>query len=126
VAGHNSLREITRDHIQRELPAEGSDRALVRQALRSLFTVLKARRLVFTNPTAHIRTGRPETREPLPMPVSVLREALHSEQPARALHQHPPPPGTGQIEPYLLYCPDLAFDGLVSGQPCSVCHARVV
>lgn len=84
AAGHNSLREITRDHIQRELPAEGSDRALVGQALRSLFTVLKARRLVFTNPTTHIRTGRPETRDPLPMPVSVLREALHSEQPARA------------------------------------------
>jgi hypothetical protein len=48
-AGHESLREITRDHIQGSLPHRGNERALVGQALRSLFTVLKARRLIFVN-----------------------------------------------------------------------------
>jgi hypothetical protein len=76
AAGHVSLREITRNPIQQELPDQGSDRSPVGQALRSLFRVLKARRMVFTNPTTHIRTGQPETRLPLPVQVTVLREAL--------------------------------------------------
>jgi hypothetical protein len=85
AAGHTSLREITRDHIRQALPAQGSDRSLVGQALRSLFRVLKARRVVFTNPTARIRIGSPETRNPLPVQTSLLHEALRSEQPARAV-----------------------------------------
>jgi hypothetical protein len=85
AAGHVSLREITRNHIQQELPSQGSDRSLVGQALRSLFHMLKARRIVFTNPTTHIRTGQPETRLPLPVQVTVLREALHADNPARAV-----------------------------------------
>lgn len=85
AAGHVSLREITRDHIQKALPEQGSDRSLVGQALRSLFRMLKARRMVFTNPTTHIRIGQPETRLPLPVQVTVLREALHADNPARAV-----------------------------------------
>ncbi len=50
-AGNMSLREITREHVHQELPRQGSDRALVGQALRSLFRVLKVRRMVFANPT---------------------------------------------------------------------------
>lgn len=84
-AGHASLREITRDHVIAALPESGSPRSLVGQALRSLFRVLKARRLVFSDPTAGLRTGRPETREPMPVPVARLRAALNSEKPARAV-----------------------------------------
>lgn len=84
-AGHESLREITRDHIRKALPDHGNQRTLTGQALRSLFRVLKARRIVFVNPTTHIRTGAPETRTPLPIQVSQLRDALNTTDPARAL-----------------------------------------
>lgn len=49
--GHTALREITRDQVKTALPDQGSDRSLVGQALRSLFRLLKARRMIFTNPT---------------------------------------------------------------------------
>jgi hypothetical protein len=83
-AGHGSLREITRDDIREALPAEGTARSLIGQSLRSLFRVLKGRKIVFADPTARIRTGRPETRDPLPLELTVLREALTSTDPARA------------------------------------------
>lgn len=83
AAGHNSLREITRDQVRAALPAAGSPRALLGSALRSLFRVLKARKMVFANPTARLRTGRPETRQPLPLDLDVLREAISSTNPAR-------------------------------------------
>lgn len=84
-AGHTSLREITRDHIKDALPDRGNDRFLVGQALRSLFRVLKAKRLVFVNPTTQIRTGRPQTCTPLPLDIIQLRDAVNSADPARAL-----------------------------------------
>ncbi len=85
AAGHESLREIARDHINQALPAQGSDRSLTAQALRGLFRLLKARRMVFVNPTTHIRVSAPETRTPLPAEVAVLRQALTSDDPARAV-----------------------------------------
>jgi len=84
AAGHGSLREITPDHIRETLPPEGSARSLIGQALRSLLRVLKERKIVFTDPTARIRTGKPETRDPLPMDLTILRQALTSTDPARA------------------------------------------
>lgn len=84
AAGHTSLREISRADITAALPASGSPRALVGGALRSLFQLLKARKIIFVNPTARIRTGRPETREPLPLELTALRQALHADDPARA------------------------------------------
>ena len=83
-AGHQSLREITRAHVHLALPAAGSSRALTGQALRSLFRFLKARRIVFLDPTAHIRTGQPETRQPLPVDITALRDAIHGDHPTRA------------------------------------------
>lgn len=65
------------------LPNQGSRRALTGTALRSLFRTLKAKRLVFTNPTTHTRTGKPETRDPLPINESAMRAALDSDNPAR-------------------------------------------
>lgn len=84
AAGHTSLREISRADILAALPPSGSPRSLVGGALRSLFRLLKARRIVFINPTAHIRIGQPETRVPLPLELTALREALHANNPARA------------------------------------------
>jgi len=82
--GHRSLREISRADVLAALPPEGTDRALVGTALRSLFTVLKGRRLLFTNPATRLRTGRPQTRQPLPLPMSPVRQAIDSDRPDRA------------------------------------------
>jgi hypothetical protein len=85
AAGHESLREISRDDVLAALPPGGSPRATLGQGLRSLFTILKARKVIFANPLARIRTGRPETREPLPLgQLTMLREALDSGNPPRA------------------------------------------
>jgi hypothetical protein len=83
-AGHQSLREVSYDDVLAVLPAGGIPRATAGTALRSIFGVLKARKLIFTNPVARIPTGHTETREPLPMDVALLREALHAEDPERA------------------------------------------
>lgn len=85
AAGHTTLREITGEHIKHVLPESGSERSLVGQSLRSLFGALKSRRMVFVDPTTHFRTGKPETRIPLPVPLTHLREALKSDSAARAL-----------------------------------------
>lgn len=84
LEGRQSLRQISRDDIKVVLPPQGSDRALVGVALRSLFRTLKARRLIFANPTTHLRTGRAEARLPLPINEEAMRTALGSEDPARA------------------------------------------
>jgi site-specific recombinase XerC len=82
--GCHTLRQVSRDDIKNALPAQGSDRALAGTALRSLFRTLKAKRVVFTNPTTHLHTGRPETRIPLPINDLTMRAALESDDPARA------------------------------------------
>jgi hypothetical protein len=52
------------------------------QGIRAIFRVLKARRLVFTNPTARIFSGMPGARTPLD--VDDLRQALDASDPTRA------------------------------------------
>jgi integrase len=84
VEGHRSLREITRVEVLAAVPASGTPRATVGKGLRSIFTVLKERKLIFANPTARIRIGSFERRIPLPAKLDVLKEALDSEDPARA------------------------------------------
>lgn len=84
-AGHASLREITRDDVLAALPPSGLPRSTTGQALRSLFNILKARRVVFTNPTAGIPTWAPSSVPPLPIDLAPLRVALDSPNPARAL-----------------------------------------
>jgi integrase len=83
-AGHQSLREISREDVLAALPPSGNPRATLGRALRSIFKVLKARKLTFTSPTARITTGEPATRQPLPADLAVLREGLESQDPARA------------------------------------------
>jgi site-specific recombinase XerC len=83
-AGHVSLREITRDEVVTALPEVAHKRKQVLDSLRSLFQFLKGRRLIFINPTARMRAERAQGNFPLPMDLTVLRDALSSDQPARA------------------------------------------
>lgn len=88
AAGHTSLREISRADVLAALPPEGAPRATAGQGLRSIFTVLKGRKVIFTNPMTRVRTGRAEDRDPLPLnehtELAELREALNSADLARA------------------------------------------
>lgn len=84
--GHCSLREISRDDVIVVLPAPGPERTMTGRALRSLFTILKARKLVFANPLARVRTWSANQPQPLPMEdLDGLRGALDSTIPGRAL-----------------------------------------
>ena len=56
---HSSLREISRDDVLAVLPASGSPRSTMLQGLRSIFRILKARKLTFINPTARISVPAP-------------------------------------------------------------------
>jgi hypothetical protein len=56
--GHHSLREISKEDVLLALPPGGNERVLAAKALRTLFSVLKARGLVFVNPTAANRAPR--------------------------------------------------------------------
>jgi integrase len=83
-AGHQSLREITGADIVAALPGSGSPRATLGVALRSIFKVLKGRKVIFVNPTARISTGEAESRQPLPVELGPLRDALDSPSSATA------------------------------------------
>jgi integrase len=85
AAGHNSLREITREHVLDALPAAGNPRARAGQGLKSIFGVLKGRRLVFLDPTRRVKTGEHTARQPVPANLHAVRDALHSLDPAQAL-----------------------------------------
>lgn len=82
--GHESLREIARADIVAILPGGGSPRATTGAALRSMFRTLKARKVIFIDPTARVPTGSAERRKPLPVDAEELRAAIHSVDPARA------------------------------------------
>ncbi|REF00547.1 hypothetical protein [Thermomonospora umbrina] len=85
AAGTTSLREISRADIRAALPSSGSARSTTGQGLRSIFKVLKQQKITFVDPTARIRTGSHETRDPLPLTdLDELNEALNSPDPARA------------------------------------------
>jgi hypothetical protein len=83
-AGHSSLREITRADVAAALPASGTPRATLGLALRSIFSTLKAHKVVFTNPIARTDIGEIERRQPLPTDLEPIRDALHPANPARA------------------------------------------
>ena len=85
AAGHDSLREISRTTILDTLPPSGNPRAEAGQGLKSIFTVLKGQKVLFTNPMSRLKTGFTEARQPLPANVAALREAINSPVPAQAL-----------------------------------------
>ncbi len=83
--GRTSLREITTDDLVAVLPAPGASRSLFGQSARSLFRILKARKLIFLNPCFGIDTPHPTVNPPMPIELTALRDALDSPSPARAL-----------------------------------------
>ncbi len=81
--GYESLREITRDRLVATLPT-GASRSHTLSAMRSLFRYLKAIRAVFVNPTARLRGDRKQPLELVPVELAAIRDALKSDDPARA------------------------------------------
>lgn len=83
-AGHQSLREITRDDVLAVLPAQGTPRVKLGAALRSIFTTLKRHRILFVNPMARMRIGNLERRIPMPIDTTRIRDAFESADPVTA------------------------------------------
>ncbi|WP_420121312.1 hypothetical protein [Nakamurella sp.] len=84
-AGHRSFAEISTDHIRAALPERGPGRTVAEAGLRSLFSVLKARKLTFTDPTRGMRFTPVNHTVPLPLNTAAIRAALDSPDPAVAL-----------------------------------------
>jgi hypothetical protein len=84
-AGHQSLAEITPEQVRAALPTSGARRNFAEQGLRSLFTVLKARKLIFTNPTRGMPATPVNDTVPLPLDTAAIQHALNSPDPAVAL-----------------------------------------
>jgi integrase len=83
--GHESLRSLTRSDVIAELPHDAVRRKLYGQALRSIFAILKNRKLVFVNPAVrlnHTTSDWPISRSTLDL--GALRAAFNSPDPARA------------------------------------------
>lgn len=84
ATGHESLREVTRADVLAALPREPARRKITGQAMRSIFTTLKDRKLIFVNPAVRLAHT---TESPAPTPATDLdavRTALNSPEPARA------------------------------------------
>lgn len=84
-AGHRSLAEITSEDVQAALPAGGTLRHFAEIGLRSVFTTLKARKLIFTNPTRGMPTTPTNTTVPLPLDTEAIKQALNADNPRTAL-----------------------------------------
>jgi hypothetical protein len=83
-AGHQSLRTIDHRTVLDVLPCEPSRRHKTLVALRSLFRYLKARRVIFTNPTTRIRSVPIRPNQVLPIDLEPVRDAIMSDHPLRA------------------------------------------
>ncbi|MDN4175227.1 MULTISPECIES: hypothetical protein [Nocardioides] len=87
-AGRQSFAEISTDDILAALaalPAGTSHRHFAEIGLKSLFKILKGRRLVFTNPIKDIDLTRIATNLPLPLDPALIRAELDSPNSALAL-----------------------------------------
>ena len=80
-----SLREIGRDDVLAVLPPSGMPRTVMLQALRSIFRILKGRKLVFVNPTARISAPSPPRQVPAAVDLDALRAELEADDPVRAV-----------------------------------------
>jgi hypothetical protein len=85
ATGHQSLAEITPEQVRAALPASGSRRNFAEYGLKSLFTVLKAKKVVFTNPTRGMPATRVNASVPLTLQDETIRAALNSPDPKLAL-----------------------------------------
>ncbi|WP_256077022.1 hypothetical protein [Streptomyces sp. BpilaLS-43] len=84
-AGHQSLAEISRDDFTAALPAKGAHRNFAEQGFRALFRVLKARKVIFVDPTRGLPITPVNATVPLPQNTEAIRSALNSRDPAVAL-----------------------------------------
>lgn len=85
-AGHQSFAEITHDQVVSGLATIGRpSRSVAYLGLKTLFATLKARKLIFTNPTRGIRSITPQTNIPVPLDTALIRQELDSANPAVAL-----------------------------------------
>ena len=84
-AGHQSLAEITPEQVRQALPEKGSRRHFAEVGLKSLFKTLKARKLVFANPTRGMKPTPVATNVPLSLATAAIRGELNSPNPAIAL-----------------------------------------
>ena len=87
-AGHQTFAEIAVDDIRHalaQLPTDNTSRHHAENGLKSLFKILKGRRLVFANPMKNIQTGPVAGNIPLPLDPAVVRAELNSANPAVAL-----------------------------------------
>jgi hypothetical protein len=84
TAGHTSLRTVTPRDVRAVLPTDPVRRTVTVRGLRSLFRVLKAHRVTFTNPATGLRTPPWQPTQPLPMDLTPVRQALNSDNPAQA------------------------------------------
>jgi hypothetical protein len=85
AAGHDSLAEITPEQVRAALPPSGARRNFAENGLRSLFGVLKGRKLIFADPTRGLPATPINKSVPLPLDTAAIRQALHSPDPAIAL-----------------------------------------
>ncbi|WP_254550363.1 hypothetical protein [Catellatospora tritici] len=85
AAAHDSLREVGRENVLEVIPPQpGTARSTLLQGLRSIFTVLKGRKLVFVNPTIRIKVTGPIAAPPPPVDLQRLRDNLNSTDPTKA------------------------------------------
>jgi hypothetical protein len=85
VAGLQSFAEITRADITAALDETQSRRHIAGNGLKSLFTTLKGRRLIFANPTRGMKASPKATNIPLALDAAVIRGELNSPNPVVAL-----------------------------------------
>ncbi|MFA6299735.1 MAG: hypothetical protein WC642_11245 [Nocardioides sp.] len=83
--GYQSFAELTHADVVAALPAKQTDRHFAELGLKSLFKVLKGRKLVFTNPTRGLKPTPVATNIPLAVDPALIRAELNSANPATAL-----------------------------------------
>ncbi|WP_253868270.1 hypothetical protein [Promicromonospora umidemergens] len=84
-AGVTTLAEITSDDIIAAIPSATAKRVPAVTRMRSLFKTLKARRMIFIDPTRGLTTGPGPSNMPLPLDTAAIRDALAFPDPATAL-----------------------------------------
>lgn len=84
-AGYHSFAEVTHADVVAALPTKQTDRHFAELGLKSLFKILKGRKLVFTNPTRGLKPTPIATNLPLAVDPALIRAELNSPNPATAL-----------------------------------------
>lgn len=87
-AGRRAFAEITQDDVRdalAQLPADNTRRHHAENGLKSLFKILKGRRLVFADPMKGLPVAPIAANIPLPLDSALIRAELNSPNPAVAL-----------------------------------------